>query len=211
MNDVFWFDNPLILFDNEYIFQIFPSRYYSFEKKLNALTRLVILLGTIIIILKRDINFLVVMLLILFGIVFLYKNRQFKTEGMKNNKKSPLVKSDFFKLESDNYTQPNKTNPLMNVLLPEIVDNPKRPPAAPAFEPQIEKNINNSIMDPRYFLDLGDNLSFDRSMRNFYAMPNTQVPNNQKKFAEFCYGNMPSCKEGNEFQCTKKNQRHRLI
>ena len=32
-------------------------------------------------------------------------------------------------------------------------------------------------------------------MRNFYTMPNTQIPNNQKKFAEFCYGNMPSCKD----------------
>ena len=70
---------------------------------------------------------------------------------------------------------------------------------------QIEKNINNSIMDPRYFLDLGDNLSFDSSMRNFYAMPNTQIPNNQKEFAEFCYGNMPSCKDGDYFQCSKNN------
>ena len=62
-------------------------------------------------------------------------------------------------------------------------------------------------MNPRLFLDLGDNITFDRSMRNFYAMPNSQVPNNQTKFAEFCYGNMPSCKEGNEFQCSKKNSR----
>ena len=50
-------------------------------------------------------------------------------------------------------------------------------------------------------VDLGDNLAFDRSMRNFYAMPNTQIPNAQKKFGEFCYGDMPSCKEGNGDQC----------
>ena len=42
-------------------------------------------------------------------------------------------------------------------------------------------------------------------MRNFYAMPNTQIPNNQKDFAEFCYGNMPSCKDGDYFQCEKNN------
>ena len=34
---------------------------------------------------------------------------------------------------------------------------------------------------------------------------NTKIPSNQKGFAEFCYGDMPSCKEGNEFQCTKNN------
>ena len=42
-------------------------------------------------------------------------------------------------------------------------------------------------------------------MRNFYSMPNTQIPNNQKDFANFCYGNMPSCKEGDELQCSKNN------
>ena len=47
-------------------------------------------------------------------------------------------------------------------------------------------------------------------MRNFYSMPNTKVCSDQKKFAEFCYGNMPSCKEGNEFQCAKNNQRYLL-
>ena len=97
----------------------------------------------------------------------------------------------------------------MNVLLTDIIDNPKRPPAAPAYEPPINKAINNSTMDPRLFLDLGDNLSFDRSMRNFHSMPNTTIPNDQKGFADFCYGNMPSCKEGNEFQCAKNNTSER--
>ena len=33
-------------------------------------------------------------------------------------------------------------------------------------------------------------------MRNFYSMPNTQIPNNQKAFAEL-KTDMTSCKEGN--------------
>jgi len=32
-----------------------------------------------------------------------------------------------------------------------------------------------------------------------------QSNNNQKEFAEFCYGNMPSCKEGDEFMCEKNS------
>ena len=27
-------------------------------------------------------------------------------------------------------------------------------------------------------------------MRNFHTMPNTKIPNEQRRFAEFCYGNM---------------------
>ena len=74
----------------------------------------------------------------------------------------------------------------MNVLLPEIQDNPKRKPAAPAFNKEVEREINEKVADPRLFLDLGDKIEFDGSMRNFYAMPNTQIPNNQKDFAMFC-------------------------
>ena len=59
--------------------------------------------------------------------------------------------------------------------------------------------------DPKLYRNLGDNLTFANSMRNFYSMPNTTIPNKQKEFALFCYGNMPSCKEGNALQCSKNN------
>jgi hypothetical protein len=40
-------------------------------------------------------------------------------------------------------------------------------------------------------------------MRNFYSTPNTTIPNDQKAFAEFCYGDMISCKEGNPIACAQ--------
>ena len=209
MKNIFWLDYPLILFKNDQILQLWPSTNLTIEKKLNALTRLVILLTLIGYAFTKRVEFFIIAFLTLLGIVLLYKKRQVKNkvikEAFSSKEKKNAVKSDFFNLESDKYTQPSKNNPLGNVLLTDYVDNPKRPPAAPAYEPPIEKAINNSTMDPRLFLDLGDNLSFDRSMRNFYAMPNTKIPSDQKGFAEFCYGDMPSCKEGNEFQCTKNN------
>ena len=42
---------------------------------------------------------------------------------------------------------------------------------------EIKKSAQN---DPRLYQDLGDNLAFEHSMRNFHSMPNTQIPNNQK-------------------------------
>mgnify|MGYP000365593319 CR=1 FL=1 len=57
-------------------------------------------------------------------------------------------------------------------------------------------------------IDLGDNFEFENSMMQFNTNPNTTVPNDQKGFADFCYGNMISCKEGNEFACAKKDLRY---
>ena len=217
MKDIFWLDYPLILFKKDQIFQLWPATNLTVERKLNALTRLVILLTLIGYAITKRIEFFIVSFLTLLGITLLYKKRQIKSKVVKESFSAPKksktkktemggdVKSEFFNLESENYTQPTKNNPMMNVLLTDIIDNPKRAPAAPSYEPPINDAINNSTMDPRLFLDLGDNLSFDRSMRNFYAMPNTKIPADQKGFAEFCYGNMPSCKEGNEFQCAKNN------
>ena len=57
----------------------------------------------------------------------------------------------------------------------------------------------------KLFNDLGDKFQFEQSMRQFYSTANTRVPNNQKDFAQFCYGNMASCKEGDEFMCEKNS------
>ena len=58
-------------------------------------------------------------------------------------------------------------------------------------------------LEKKLFKDLGDEIEFDRSMHNFYTTPNTKIPNDQDKFAQFCYGDMPSCKEGNALACEK--------
>jgi len=75
-----------------------------------------------------------------------------------------------------------------------IKDNPKRKPAAPAFNSIVEKEINDAALNRKLFSDLGDNLSFEGSMRNFYSMPNTSIPNSQEKFAQYCYGDTGYCR-----------------
>jgi len=70
----------------------------------------------------------------------------------------------------------------------------------------LEKNKEN-LLDSRLFRDLGDNFDFDQSMRSFYATANTSIPNDQTAFADFLYGDMISCKEGNAFACSRENPR----
>ena len=104
--------------------------------------------------------------------------------------------------------------------MPEIQDNPHRQPAAPAYNKAVTEEINESVknivrknfddenIDEKLFKDIGDKLPFEQSMRQFYTNPNTLVPNNQKEFAQFCYGNMASCKDGDVEMCLKSAPRH---
>jgi len=117
------------------------------------------------------------------------------------------IANKYMNVDNQKFTFPTKQNPMMNVLLPEIQNNPQRPPAANSGDTFIEKLINKDGADPKIFGDLGDNISYAQSMRNFYTNPSTTVPNSQKDFANFCYGNMASCKDNDYLQCYKNNER----
>ena len=68
--------------------------------------------------------------------------------------------------------------------------------------------LSSIICADKLFKDLGDDFMFDRSMRNFYTTPNTKVvPGDQKAFAEFLYGDMQSCKDGDPIACEKNSFR----
>ena len=130
-----------------------------------------------------------------------------KKNKIKLDKTEAFTNANYYELIKDDYNTPTNKNPVMNVLLTEIQDNPTRKSAAPTFNPIVSEDINtatkefitNEFKDPnideKLFKDLGDNFAFDQSMRTWYATPNTQIPNDQKKFAEFCYGNMKTNKE----------------
>ena len=145
------------------------------------------------------------------------------TQDNKNTKSKQNIKEGFanamlYNELKDDYTNPQENNPMMNVLLPEISYDPNRSEAAPAYNPEVEKDLNNKTKDyvvdttfgdgtkkqqeyirRKLFSDIGDNYSFDFGMRNFYTNPNTTIPNDQGGFANFCFGDMISAKEGNDY------------
>lgn len=208
MVSVFWLDNPSILFNKKKIMELWPQSNYSFECKLNAITRLVILLTILGYLFTRNMKILITGIITIGIVILLYKTQHKKKKLDKKMLKEGFTSPELYEKVKSSFMKPTQKNPLMNVLLPEIQDNPQRKPAAPAFNPTVEKNINKKVADPRLFLDLGDNIAFDQSMRNFYAMPNTTIPNDQKAFAEYCYGTMPSCRGGDYLQCSKNNYRN---
>lgn len=217
MTTPFWFDDPTILFKNKYILQLWPLETMQIEEKLNAISRLIILLTILGYILTQTFKILITGLVTLVVIVLLYKFQKQKKKILQPNE--AFTNMNLYNSIKDNLTMPTEVNPAMNVLLPEIQDNPTRQEAAPAYNKLVEQDINNTTkefikkqfddpdIDSKLFGDLGDNFQFDQSMRNWYSTANTTVPNDQKTFAEFCYGDMVSCKEGHELACTRNNPR----
>ena len=209
MTTSFWLYNPNILFKSDEISNLWPTNDMSFESKLNSMSRLVILLTIIGYITIKSTKIVLSGIVTLGTIVLLYflKTQKQRKEGFSMNKRS----SDII------YTEPTVINPLMNVTLPELNENPNRSRAAPSFIPKVEADINektkqmvmNNFNDPtidqRLFNDLGDNFAFDRSMHAWYPMPNTTVPNDQNSFAEYCYGDMIACRDvdNNELACIR--------
>ena len=203
----FWLENPNVLLNKNYITEIWPNSDFDLARKLNAITRIIIIMAILGYFLTKSpyIPISAVVSLIVLVIIYKSKGKDSIKEGFKNEFLEPDKEVD--KILQKEFTMPTKKNPVMNILMNEYKENPHRKPAAPAYNDTVHKEINENAttQDKRLFKNLGDNLSFENSMRNFYAMPNTQIPNNQKDFAEFCYGNMPSCKDGDYFQCEKNN------
>lgn len=214
----FWLNTPSILLNKDHIAELWPKSEYNLERKLNSITRIVISLGFLGYFITKSIKIPVSAMVTLVIIVIIYNTQKSKSnsQNIKSQEGFSSVKLESNNLEKhkihkNNFTAPTKQNPLMNVSLPEIKYNPQRKPAAPAFNPAVEKKINDKAgnvgVDPRLFKDLGDKLDFENSMRQFHSMPNTKIPNDQEAFAKFCYGDMPSCKDGDSLQCEKNNTR----
>jgi len=237
MTSTFWINEPSILFNKDYILQVWPSSKMSYEEKLNAISRLVIIMTILGFILTMNKSILLIGIVTLVAIFAMYKMRKQKVtkdmldsskEGFSGidvkNQQETIINPDTLKsyLKSE-FMPVNKKNPLGNVLLTEIMDNPTRKPAPPSFNTEVYEDINVSTkkmvqsLNPgikntnkQLYGDLGEQFEFDQSQWSFYSTPNTKIPNDQGAFADYLYGDMPSCRDGNAFACIQDNIRYNL-
>jgi hypothetical protein len=246
----FWLEDPTVLFNNAGITQIIPTSDMDREARLNAMSRLIIVLTLLGYLITMSYSVLLLGVISLAGIAILstatsvaskeakeakeakegkegfsnYANyntgrRRKNGNGNSNNNSNSAMAAPLPSSSGLTFQAPTPQDPLMNVLLTDIQDRPNRPAAEPAFNPQVERDINETTqqfvvndmdgntadLEDRLFRDLGDNYEFSNSMRNYFATPNTRIPNDQHAFAEFCYGSMISCKEGNMVACARAN------
>ena len=215
----FWSNDPTVLFNKDYIFELWPTTNMCYEEKLNAITRLIIIITILGYILTMSYRILFVGFFTLMIIFILFTMRKKKltkeivNEGfkLKGNEEAdmfdksqrilnPVTLESVLKTE---FKEGTKKNPFSNVLLTQIMDEPERKPAPPSFnvdvEEDITKNVKRSVqfMNPnientnkQLFGDLWEKFNLDQSNRIFYSTPNTRVTNDQSAYAQFLYNDL---------------------
>jgi len=220
MSIAFWINDPSVLFNKDYILELWPTNYMSYEQKLNAITRLIILLTILGYILTKSYKIILVGVVTIAGIFFLFQsNKQKLTKEMLNegfmvhtnesdSTTNPITLETVLKSE---FKEGNKKNPFSNVLLTDIMDDPNRKSAPPSFNVDVDEDITRNVkravqrMNPgidntnhQLFGDLYQNFELTNSNRVFFTTPNSRVqPGDQASFSNYLYGLMPSSKESN--------------
>jgi hypothetical protein len=219
MTTEFWTNEPTILFNKEYMLDLWPNSTMNYEQKLNAITRLIILvsiLGYILTMSARIIFVGIITLVIIFVLFKLKKQKLTKemlNEGFTVNTNEvtgmfdkTLSTTNPVTLESvlkTDFKEGTKRNPFSNVLLTEIMDEPDRKAAPPSFNPDVDEKITKDVkrsvqfMNPeikntskQLFGDLYEEFNLDQSNRVFFSTANTKVANDQGAFAQFLYNDL---------------------
>jgi len=226
MNTPFWSSDPTILFNKKQILELWPTNNMSYIQKLNAITRLIILISFLGYLLTMNQRILIIGFVTLFVLFLMFKMKKDKLTKDMLSENFTVKGNDVYDLFNDKretitnpvtletvlrseFKEGNKKNPFSNVLLTQIMDDPERKSAPPAFNPEVEMDITKNVkravqnMNPgikntnrQLFGDLYQEFELDQSNRNFFSTPNTGVvPGDQASFGKFLYGDMPSAKE----------------
>ena len=222
----FWSEDPNILFNKEGILEFFPSENMSYNRQYNAISRSVILFTIIGLFLTNNRFRLLLIGLVTMVVIYLLHQRQNTAvhEGLEILRPSPALdylRENNLNVDSPVFQQPTVENPFSNVMMSDYDYNPNKLPAPPASNPMVDSLITQNAkklvqemnpgqpdIDQKLFHDITDQLGFEQSMRQFHSNPSTTIPNDQGAFAEFCYGSMISCKEGNLFACARNTSHY---
>jgi len=186
MSDPFWFKNPEILISKRNVFQFWPSKFQTYEERVNSITRFILYSGLILSLQKQNTSPLVFSFLLISTLVVISKS--------KNKILQNIISKSQYK---SNCQMPSSSNPLGNQI---PFDNVNRQPGCNSFAVQNEITHNLFAEFPTNGLSTTNK---DFIERQFFSTANTDIVNDQKGFASWLYGspNKKMCKSNPE-HCT---------
>ena len=175
----FWINDPTILFNKNYLGEIWPHSSMNYEQKLNSITRLVFII-TLLGYLTTFSNKILISGAITIGIIVgLYKSRKQKItnsliqenfdvngnvvsglydDSVKSHFQPPIMIDNPETLETylkEDFKEGNKKNPFSNVLMTEYLDDPNRKAAPPAFNVDVDEDITKTVKKSVQFMNPG--------------------------------------------------------
>ena len=206
MSTPIFIDNPGILVDKDYIFDFIPNIKASTEERINSIVRFSLYFSIVLMIFKNNYRYSYIFVATLIISYFFYDTNRENFVSNNNNKedeesnKNSLfckgkAKEDKDEMENHvnrNCDEPKCDNLFMNVLPTD--DFSKKKPAC-SYTKEISRKVNNGFYN-KFKKDVNTFYNQDFGMRQFYSMPNTQVPNDQGTFAKWLYNTPVSCSVG---------------
>lgn len=204
MSEEFWLLDPLVLFTNFCDFNILSNKDLS--TNLNAYTRFIIITSIICYCLTRNYYYFIgglILIILLIVLYFIMKNKEkfefeyidINNDSLKSKYGEKIVneKLDYEKLpkkEPEKYNSSiSNNNVLMNNQITDY-DTEQITLEAEKTGQKLNDYIKNGLaqQQSQYVFDVG--------VRQYHTMPNSSVPNDTIKFANWLYGQDKVCKEG---------------
>lgn len=201
-----WFRDPLGLFSEDRIAHFMPEKNTTLAVQLNALLRLSLYFAVLMVLFRHY----SLAIYIPAGVATLTYALYIANHGNATSWTSKGVSTEDGTTEGMTKdgaacTTPTRSNPFMNVMMGDYTKDPKRP-AACDLSSTVTTEDADSMFANNLYRDVDDVFVRRTSSHMFYAMPNTQIPNDQGLFAQWCYGSPPTLKEGGHVNWTPNLQ-----
>lgn len=197
--EIFWLNDPANLFTKNTWTRFVPTNEMTVPEALNAVVRFSIYFSFLMAMITGNSSYLLFIPIVMVASVVLvkvYPETQILKEAFKNQ-------------PHNRYAKPESTNPFMNVLFTDYVDDVHRPPAPPDITSNtVKESINEAFAKTHdLFMDTSDKLALAQSSRNFVTQASTTIPNDLGAFQDFLNKDNVSRKELSEGYAVAKGSR----
>ncbi len=198
--DKFWYQDPLVLIQQDRLIEFFPHNDMSLYEKLNAIVRFALYFALLTLAMKGQTTMFLFPLFVMGLTLYLFK-MDYHPEDDK----------DYFTLsraKREECQPPSDSNPFMNVLISDYTENPQKKRACDINDKEIQKEIKDKF-EKNLYRNTVDLWERNNSQREYYTMPNTTIPNDQINFAKWLYKTPATCKELTTHCTTDVDLRHK--
>jgi hypothetical protein len=197
--EIFWLDDPANLFTKDTWTRFVPTNDMTVPEALNAVVRFSLYFSFLMSFITGNANYLLFVPVILMLSVVL----------VKVYPETQILKEAFNNKDHTKFEKPKQSNPFMNVLFTDYVDNVNRPPAPHDINaPDVKESIFEAFSKPSDILmDTSDKLVLAQSARDFVTQASTTIPNDLGAFQDFLNKDNVSRKELSEGYAVAKGSR----
>lgn len=163
MSEKFWYSDPSVLFSQETWYKFVPTPTMPVPSALNAVVRFSVYLSILLLLTTMSPIYLLFVPAVMAITILL--NSWFP-QALK------ITETFVSSYTGTGESRPTPDNPFMNSSLPDILDNPDRPPAADITRKDVRDEVNQAFAQTsNIYMDTSDVFDLIQSQRNFHAVP----------------------------------------